>query len=240
MIKTIESGIPGFDELTVSEITKGGIPEKSSTLIYGPPKTGKSIFCNQFTYHGLLNLEPCLYVTTDHGFKQVQNNMMEFQWFIQNYIQNQSLYIIDGISQLSGKKIEDTNNIKSSFVRNSSDMMVKIGIGTRFVYKKSNHFRSTLDSLNTLFAFNPQQMVIRVLNAYLRRITEAGGTSIVAYTEGIINPNTENMLKSLFDNTIKLDGQNIQIKSHFEEEEELINYKSTYKITNKGIVVKKE
>jgi hypothetical protein len=83
-------------------------------------------------------------------------------------------------------------------------------------------------------------MVIRVLNAYLRRITEAGGTSIVAYTEGIINPNTENMLKSLFDNTIKLDGQNIQIKSHFEEEEELINYKSTYKITNKGIVVKKE
>ena len=38
--------------------------------------------------------------------------MMEFQWFIQKYIQNQSLYIIDGISQLSGKKIEDTNNIK--------------------------------------------------------------------------------------------------------------------------------
>ena len=54
MIPTIESGIPGFDELTISEISEGGIPEKSTTLIYGPPKTGKSIFCNQFTYHGLL------------------------------------------------------------------------------------------------------------------------------------------------------------------------------------------
>ena len=57
MIQTIESGIPGFDELTVSEIADGGIPEKSTTLIYGPPKTGKSIFCNQFTYHGLLKEE---------------------------------------------------------------------------------------------------------------------------------------------------------------------------------------
>jgi KaiC/GvpD/RAD55 family RecA-like ATPase len=237
MIKTIESGIPGFDELTLSEITEGGIPEKSNTLIYGPPKTGKSIFCNQFTYHGLVNLEPCLYVTTDHGYKQVQNNMMEFQWYIQNYIQNESLYIIDGISQLSGKKIEDTNNIKSSFVRNPSDIMVKIGIGTRFVYKKSNHFRSTLDSLNTLFTFNPQQMVIRLLNAYLRRINEAGGTCIIAYTEGIISTDTENILKSLFDSTIKLDGQNIQIKTHFEDEEELYNYKSTYKITDQGIIV---
>ena len=240
MIHTIESGIPGFDELTVSEITEGGIPEKSTTLIYGPPKTGKSIFCNQFTYHGLLNQDPCLYVTTDYGIKQLQSNMMDFQWLIQNYIQNQTLHIIDGISRLSGAKLEDTNNVKQSSVGNTSDMMVKIGIGTRLAYKKSNHFRSVLDSLNTLFTFNPQQMVIRVLNAYLRRITEAGGTCIIAYTEGIINPDTENMLKSLFDNTIKLDGQHIQIKYHFEEEEEVINYKSTYKITDKGIIVEKE
>ena len=39
--------------------------------------------------------------------------------------------------------------------------------------------------LNTLFAFNLNQMVIRILNAYLRRITEAGGTGVIAYTEGI-------------------------------------------------------
>ena len=37
-----------------------------------------------------------------------------------------------------------------------------------------------------------------------------------------------------------LDGQNIQIKSHFEDQEEINNYKSTYEITDKGIVVKKE
>jgi KaiC/GvpD/RAD55 family RecA-like ATPase len=237
MIQSIKSGIPGFDELTVSEITEGGIPGKSITLIYGPPKSGKSIFCNQFTYHGLLNQEPCLYVTTDQSLKQLQTNMMNFQWLIMNYIQNQTLYIIDGISQLSGVKLEETNNIKSSSVGNPADMMVKVGIGTRSVYKKSNHFRSVLDSLNTLMAFNPDQMVLRVLKAYIRRISEAAGTGIIAYTEGTTDPKTEIVLKSLFDNIIMLDGENIHVESHFGDVDELINFKSTYSITDNGIVV---
>lgn len=237
MIQSIKSGIPGFDELTVSEISEGGIPGKSVTLIYGPPKTGKSIFCNQFTYHGLLNQEASLYVTTDQSLKQLQTNMMNFQWLIMNYIQNQTLYIIDGISQLSGVKLEETNNIKSSSVGNPADMMVKVGIGTRSVYKKSNHFRSVLDSLNTLMAFNPNQMVLRVLKAYIRRISEAGGTGIIAYTEDTTDPKTEIVLKSLFDNIIMLDGENIHVESHFGDVDELINFKSTYSITDNGIVV---
>ncbi len=36
MIEFIESGIPGFDKLTVSANTTGGIPENTTTLIYGP------------------------------------------------------------------------------------------------------------------------------------------------------------------------------------------------------------
>jgi KaiC/GvpD/RAD55 family RecA-like ATPase len=236
MIPGIESGIPGFDELTTSDIKIGGISEKSNTLVYGPPKTGKTILCNQFTYHGLLNGEPCLYITADHGLKKLQNNMMDYQWLIQKYIQNQTLYIIDGISHLSGAKIENTNNIKTSSVGNPADMMVKVGIGARSVYKKSNHFRSVLDSINTLLEFNPDQMVVRVLKAYLRRINEAGGTSIIAYTSGITDPDTEKEIISLFNNTIRLDGQNIYVESHFEEDN-MYNFKSTYNITNKGLKV---
>ncbi len=238
MIQAIESGIPGLDELTVSENSEGGIPKNTTTLIYGPPKTGKSIFCNQFTYHGLVKEEPCLYITTDHGIKQLQSNMMDFQWFIQNYIQNQSIYIIDGISHLSGGKVEDTPNIKASTISNPADIMIKVGIGTRSVYKKSNHFRSVIDSVNTLLAFNPDQMVIRVLKAYLRRISEAGGTGIIAYTEGVTDTNTENTLKSLFDNTIRLDGENIFVESHYEAVDLNNTFESTYNITDKGIMVK--
>jgi len=237
MIEVIKSGIPGFDNLTFSKNSEGGIPKNTITLIYGPPKTGKSLFCNQFTYQGLLNEEPCLYVTTDYGIKKLQSNMMDFQWFINSYIQNQDIYIIDGISQLSGVKLEDTINIKSCPIGNPSDMMVKIGIGTRFVYRKSNNFRSVLDSINTLLAFNPEKMVIRILKAYLRRISEAGGSGIIAYTEGIADLETENNLKNLFDNTIKLDGENIHITNHSKTDDKIYNFKSTYQITDKGLLI---
>jgi KaiC/GvpD/RAD55 family RecA-like ATPase len=233
----IQSGIPGFDQLTASENVEGGIPEKSTTLIYGPPKTGKSIFCNQFTYSGLSNQEPCLYISTDKGIKQVQRDMIDFKWLIQNYIQNQDIYFIDGISHLTGVKFENKNNIVNSSISNPADLMVKVGIGTRNVYRTSHNFRSILDSLNTLFAFNPDQMVIRILKAYLRRITEAGGTGLIAYTEGITDPKTENELKSLFNNTIRLDGQYIQIKSDYTDFDEIQYFESAYTITDNGIII---
>lgn len=239
MFVNIESGIPGFDQLTEYEDNTGGLPLKSSTLLFGPPKTGKSIFCNQFSYHGLSNGEPCLYVTTDYGYKQLQNNMMDFQWFIQNYIQDQSLYIIDGISHLSGAKPQDAVNIKTSMVGNPADMMVKVGIGTRSVYKKATHFRSILDSLNTLLAFNKPEMVLRVLNAYIRRISEAGGCGIIAYTQGIANRKIEEELIGLFDNIIKLDGENIIVKTYMEDFDVVETFKSEYSITDTGIVISK-
>lgn len=236
-MKFIESGIPGYDDLTISDEGTGGIPVNTNLLIYGPPKTGKTIFSNQFIYKGLLNQEPGLYITTDHGIKQLQSNMMDFQWFIQNYIQNQTLYVIDGISKLSGVNLEDTNTFKLSSINNPADLMVKVGIGTRFVYKKADQYRSALDSLTTLFAFNPEQMILRLLKAYLRRINEAGGTGIVTYTEGIVNPDSELMMKSLFHTTVKLDGENIHIETIPEDISEIRRVKSTYEITDNGIVV---
>jgi hypothetical protein len=122
-------------------------------------------------------------------------------------------------------------------VGNPGDMMVKVGIGSRFVYRKSSKFRSVLDSVNTMMAFNQDKMVIRVLNAYIRRISEAGGAGVMAYTEGVTDPATENELISLFDNTVRLDGEIITVKSQIEDSEEINEFKSTYSISNKGIIV---
>ena len=44
-MERIQSGIPGFDELT-----EEGIPKGSSLLVAGGPGTGKSIFVMQYVY----------------------------------------------------------------------------------------------------------------------------------------------------------------------------------------------
>ena len=140
MTKYYQSGIPGFDALIGEEGL--GISEDSVALIYGPPKVGKSIFCYQFMYNGLQQSEPCLYITADYGIKQLQQRTMDFNWFLQSHIQNQNLYIIDLISKLSGAKLEESATYKISSLQNPTDMMVKVGIGTRFLFQKSPKFRS--------------------------------------------------------------------------------------------------
>lgn len=108
LIVRISSGIPGLDEL----IGNGGgsFAENTVTLIYGPPKVGKSIFSYQFTYEGLHNNEPCLYISTDYGLKDMERNIANFGWNLNEYIENENFYLIDAISTISGGEIESKPN----------------------------------------------------------------------------------------------------------------------------------
>jgi len=232
MIPRITSGISSFDELVSSDGT-GGIPENTVTLVYGPPKVGKSIFCYQFMYNGLENNEPCLYITSDYGIKQLQQNTLDFGWEMNKYFHNQTLYLIDAISSVSGNKIMDTPTYVSSSVHNPTDIMVKLGVGTRFISKKSTSFRSILDSLTTLIAFNDEMLIVRVLTAYIMRIKESGGTAIVTYTEGSADSKVETMLKSIVDNIIHLNGDEITIEAMVGVGKK----KSNYVINDNGIKV---
>ena len=144
MIPCLESGISGFDELTRSKNGRGGIPENSSTLIYGPVKTGKTIFSSQFAYQGLINSEPCLYITTDQGIQQFETMMFDFRLPIEKFIVDKSMYVIDTTLDISDK-IKQTENIISSYINKPTDIMVKVCSGVHYVYKNNPRFRSVLD-----------------------------------------------------------------------------------------------
>lgn len=58
--RRIPTGIQGLDA-----IIQGGFPEKSITLVSGPPGAGKSIFCFQFLYESVQKGEKVLYLTLD-------------------------------------------------------------------------------------------------------------------------------------------------------------------------------
>lgn len=234
MIPHIESGIPGFDELTRPVTGSGGIPDNTATLVYGPAKTGKSIFCNQFIYKGLENGEPCLYITTDQGIDKFQANMAEFNWPVEKYIEDNSLYIIDTASEILEKKIAESETVVLSHINNPTDIMVKVGTGVHYIYKNNPRFRSVLDSATTLLAYNDNMLIVRVLKAYLMRINEAGGTPIIIYTEDSADKIVETMLKSMVDNIIRLDGKDITVEAM----KGLATRNYPYKITDQGIELK--
>jgi len=60
LMNRVKTGIEGLDI-----ILSGGLPEKSITLVSGPPGSGKSIFCFQFLYEGIKEGERGLFLTLD-------------------------------------------------------------------------------------------------------------------------------------------------------------------------------
>lgn len=60
IINRVSTGVSGLDR-----IIEGGLPEKSITLISGPPGSGKSIFSLQFLYEGIMQKEKGLFLTLD-------------------------------------------------------------------------------------------------------------------------------------------------------------------------------
>ncbi len=67
LIKKIETGIPGLDE-----ILKGGLRDGASVLVSGPPGTGKTILAIQFIVEGAKKGESGLYITSEETIDDVR------------------------------------------------------------------------------------------------------------------------------------------------------------------------
>jgi KaiC/GvpD/RAD55 family RecA-like ATPase len=160
--------------------------------------------------------------------------MEEFNWPIEKYIDNNSLYLIDTISDIYKGKPSQSESFIQSYINNPTDIMVKIGSGVHYIYKNNPRFRSVIDSATTLLAYNENMLIIRVLKAYLMRVNEAGGTPIIVYTQDTADSIIETMLKSMVDNIIRVDGE----KLYIEAMKGIERRSSPYQITDNGIVIK--
>jgi KaiC/GvpD/RAD55 family RecA-like ATPase len=228
MIQSTRSGITGLDELI-----GGGFPNNTITLIYGPPKTGKSIFCYQFLQQAITDDEYCLYIMTDYNLSQLEETMMYFKWFIHDYFTKKQLYVMDIASGSVGAVQKETASFKISSPQNPTEIISEIIEELQSIYQKTHTFRSILDSATTLFAYNSPILMIRVLKSYTMRIKLAGSTGIIIYTEGVVDSQIETMLKATVDNIVHMDGKKITVEAMMGCDHVSVNYQ----ITDKGIII---
>ncbi|MCK4928694.1 MAG: hypothetical protein KAR76_03065 [Methanosarcinales archaeon] len=228
MIAKIKTGIAGFDELT-----GGGLPENTMTLVYGPPKTGKSMFCYQFLEQAMTDDEFFLYLMTDYNLSQLEEKMMSFNWLIHEYFQKEMLYVVDIASGSIGTTQKETHTLKTSSPQNPTEIISTVIDDLQYIYQKTHQFRSVLDSTTALFSFNSPILMIRVLKSYTMRMKVAGGTGIITYTEGIVDSQIETLLKTIVDNIVHLDGKIINVEAMACCE----SVSANYKITDEGFTI---
>jgi KaiC/GvpD/RAD55 family RecA-like ATPase len=228
MMPKIKSGIESLDKLI-----GGGLPENSMTLVYGPPKCGKSIFSYHFLNQAITDDEISLYLMTDYNLAQLEETMMNFNWMIHEYFQKGQLYVLDTASGAIGATQKESDTHKISSPQNPTEIISKIIEDLQSIYQKTHQFRSILDSTTTLFSYNSPILIIRVLKSYTMRLKLAGGTSIITYTEGVVDSQIETLLKASVDNIVHLDGNEITIEAMMGVDK--IN--ADYDITDNGIII---
>ncbi|MHC1629237.1 MAG: KaiC domain-containing protein [Candidatus Nezhaarchaeales archaeon] len=232
-IERVESGIPGLDELL-----KGGIPKRNVVLLSGGPGTGKSIFGQQFLYHGLLKRSPGILVALEEHPVQVRINMSQFGWDVRKYEAEGLFAIVDAFTAGIGEAAKHEKYV----VRAIDDVQSLIDVLRRAI-KDIGAERVVVDSVTTLYMTKPA--VARSVVMLLKRVLSGlGCTSIlvsqVSVTErGFGGPGVEHAA----DGIIRLDLDEINGKLY----RSILVYKMRgtahsmmrhpFDITDKGIVI---
>ena len=160
MKKRVKTGVPGVDEMT-----GGGLPEGSITIITGTPGIGKSNFAMQFLYNGAsLYNEPGVYITVEDSPENIREYAKSFGWDIEKYEKENKLVIVSQPMIDTGydekKKQQPSETLGDTIKR----------IGAK---------RIVLDSI-TLFKYLFKDEMSRRVNilSFIRQVKLSGCTSI--------------------------------------------------------------
>jgi class 3 adenylate cyclase/KaiC/GvpD/RAD55 family RecA-like ATPase len=234
-IRRISTGIKTLD----AEIG-GGIPDGTSTLIFGAPKTGKSVFCFQFLMESIRSNQPCLYVMTDYAAEELARSASSFGWDIDSALRNGLIRLIDMTS--TGTQIEhpsSSSHLSLKFVSLSiadlSQLIMHSSEDLRqILVKDGNGFRVVLDSITPLFIYNPPMLVAKLLRQFIFKMKTGGSLGIiVTYVEGSLDPQSELIIKSSFDNLVRLSESNLFVEGMIGTPKS----RMACKITNGGLKV---
>ena len=167
-VRRVESGIPGLDELL-----HGGIPMRNVVLLSGGPGTGKTIFGQQFLYHGLTRGEPGVLVALEEHPVQIRINMSQFGWDPRPYEERGLFAIVDAFTGGIGESAKREKYV----VRSIDDIPSFIDV-LRAAIRDLGAKRVVIDSVTTLYITKPA--VARGVVMTLKRVLAGlGCTSIL-------------------------------------------------------------
>jgi len=167
-VKRVKTGIPGMDE-----ILNGGIPERNVVLLSGGPGTGKTIFGQQFLYHGLQNGEPGVLVALEEHPAQIKVNMGQFGWDVRPYEEQGVFAIVDAFTGGIGEYAKRERYV----VRDPTDVRMLVDV-LRDAVRDLRAERVVIDSVTSLYLTKP--VVARSTVMQLKRVLSGlGCTSIL-------------------------------------------------------------
>jgi len=146
VVRKIQTGIPGFDE-----ISNGGIPQGRAALVAGSSGSGKTILAWQYLVNGITQYnEGGVFVTFEETPKDIRRNVKSFGWDLEKFENERKLAIVD-VSPDIGQPAIETGNY------DFSGLLVRI----EHAIKKINAKRVCIDSISALLTQYANAGIVR-------------------------------------------------------------------------------
>ncbi len=133
----VSTGIPGLDRLM-----GGGFEEGTVNLVSGKTGTGKSIFCSQFAYDGVMkHKQKAIYITTEETANNIKRQVKNFGWDIETLEKKGWLSVIEfepfDVSTLTTKLQEIIDKMDAKRVVIDSVSMFELYLTNVFEIRKA-------------------------------------------------------------------------------------------------------
>jgi circadian clock protein KaiC len=177
----VSSGIPALDPLLGD-----GYPDKSTTLIVGPPGIGKEALGYWFTQSGLASGDFCLYVT---------------RLSVKDVIHDEKGFGIDTQQRVPLWFASDGGQIKYDF-----NDLAGLSFNIKHILKKNSNrrIRIVIDVLSSLLMLNPPETVYRLLTQLFADIKQYDAVVIATLEEGMHRQEVIAAMQQLFDGVVEL------------------------------------
>jgi len=224
-----------------SKLVEGEVPSES-LLLLGTSGIGKTIFCKQFLYSGLIIGEPCIYLTTDESPEEIGKSMKSLGFDIEPYKKNGMLRIIDCYSWKLGGESSSKYTVKNP--ANLATVSIAIDKARQGLKK----IRFVLDSITGITSICNYNATVfsKFLQIIVARIRLMKGTAIFTAAPEAHDQQFLSFLRLTFDGTLEMKGdesgkeikrllrifslKGARHKTHW----------TPFEITNRGIVIKNE
>ena len=224
-----------------SRLVEGELPPQTMLLI-GPSGVGKSIFCKQFVYNGLIRGEPCIYVATDESPYDIQKSMKHFGFEIEPYINNRLFRIVDCYSWKLGG-----NSTNEFLVSNPADLSA-VSKSVEHAMKNVSKMNLVLDSITGLTSICSHHLTYfsKFLQTIVAKIRIMQSNAIFTVSSEAHDPQFMSFLRVAFDGTLEMnpDESGREIKRllrvfSLKGSKHKTNW-TPFEITNRGIVIRSE
>jgi circadian clock protein KaiC len=177
----VSSGVAALDPLLGD-----GYPDKSTTLVVGPPGIGKEALGYWFTKSGLDQGDFCLYVTR----LSVKEVLQDEKGFGIDTQQKVPLWLASEGGQIK----YDLNDLAS------------LSLNVKETVKKNStrRIRIVIDVLSSLLMLNPPDTIYRYLTQLFADIKQYDATVLATLEEGMHHQEVMTAMQQLFDGVVEL------------------------------------